>query len=193
MRFPASGPAGRVFAAVCVVVVAACASTSTMETSEPATTQPAAAVMSDGGVAEVARTANTGEIEQAQLAVTKATNASVREYAEQMIADHTQANQRLDELLQQQNLTTSQAPLANELRQNAATAMETLRSVEGDAFDRTYIETQISVHEWLLRSLDENLIPAARSDELETYLQTMRGTVAEHLERARQIRTSLGG
>ena len=54
------------------------------------------------------------------------------------------------------------------------------------------IADQVALHQWLLQTIDQVLIPSARNRDLERLLTDTRPTVAAHLEQARQIQNSLG-
>lgn len=84
------------------------------------------------------------------------------------------------------------APYSSALQSNAAQTLANLATWSGAAFDRTYIDHQIALHQWLLQSIDTALLPAARNDKLKAQIEAMRPTVQAHLDAAQKIRTSLG-
>jgi putative membrane protein len=75
------------------------------------------------------------EVEMARLALDKAASADVKKYAQQMIDDHTQANQELMQVASQKGVTLPSGPDAKHMA-----LMERLRSLSGAAFDRMYIK-----------------------------------------------------
>src|SRR4051812_47691479 len=77
---------------VCVIAGSACATSSSAMSS--ATMAPVIA-MSEAGVVDLTHTANAGEVEAAQLAAQRSSNDRVRQFAQQMITDHVNADQRL--------------------------------------------------------------------------------------------------
>src|SRR5207302_5558525 len=66
-----------------------------------------------------------------------------------------------------------------------------LASYDGADFDRHFIDAQIAQHQWLLDTLDQSLIPQARSNSLREALLAQRGVVASHLQAAKDLRASL--
>jgi putative membrane protein len=135
----------------------------------------------------IAQAANQGEIETSQPAVQRAQSPAVRQFAERMVADHTAANQRL--------LALGIAPQENEqsrrVTQSARQMGQALEQFPPHAYDRAYMDAQIALHQYTLTMLESYLIPSSRSGRLRTLLEEMRGTVAAHLEQARQIRGTL--
>lgn len=154
--------------------------------------QPAAAVMTDANISSIVATANTGEIEQARLALSKSSNRAVREFAQRMITDHTAANQQLEMVLQELNMRPVADPTSQQLMSSGRQTLESLGARSGEDFDRTYMETQVSIHRWLLATIDSTLIPAADSEELEELVVSLRPTVASHLQHAEQVVAGLG-
>jgi putative membrane protein len=67
-----------------------------------------------------------------------------------------------------------------------------LNTYSGVDFDRQYINSQVDIHQWLLNTLDNTLIPSANNRQLRDFLKTQRTAVATHLDRARQIQNNLG-
>lgn len=166
-----------------ILTVGACAPRSVEDDSA----FPVAPRFSNAEVVGVVTTANNGEIETSQPAVQKAASSDVRAFAQQMIADHTASNTRLAAL----GIANGDSDLEEQLRSSAARTTEVLQQYEGAAFDRAYMDAQIQMHQYVLTSLDNTLIPSATSSALRTELEQTRTSVAAHLERARAIREAL--
>jgi predicted outer membrane protein len=77
--------------------------------------------------------------------------------------------------------------LAAQLERTADETADVLRTVSEAVFDRTYMDSQIATHEWLLRTVDETLMPAARREDVRAQLRMVRATALVHLERARKV------
>ncbi len=147
--------------------------------------------LTDGEIAQIFMNANHGEIEHGKIATTRAASAGVRDFANMLIQDHAAADQRASEVASRANITPVDNELSRQLAANASRTAETLGTWRGAEFDRLFMDTQVELHEWLLRTMDENLIPSSRNPELRALLEAQRGSVAVHLARARQIRSSL--
>lgn len=81
------------------------------------------------------------EIQLAQTALQKATGADVKSFAQRLIDDHTQANNRIATLAQQQGVTL---PAAISAEQQAA--VDELTRFSGADFDRTYLDINAISH-----------------------------------------------
>jgi putative membrane protein len=141
-------------------------------------------------IAGVMTVANQGEVQQAQAALPHLTSQQARDFANMMIADHTAALNSARDVFARNNIAARDTNMeAASLKATSDTLVKTLRDTTSSA-DRTYIQSQINVHQDLLNRLDTKLIPAS-SGELRTLLQTQRMSVANHLDHARQILTTL--
>jgi putative membrane protein len=141
-------------------------------------------------IAGVMTVANEGEVKQAQAALPHLTTQQARDFANMMITDHTAALNSARDVFARNNIAARDTNMeAASLKSTSDTLVKSLRDTMSNA-DRTYIQSQVTVHQDLLNRLDTKLIPAS-SGELRTLLQTQRMSVANHLDHARQILTTL--
>jgi putative membrane protein len=161
-------------------------------TSAPGTlgSEPSEA-LTDGQVASALRAINVAEIDQAKIAVGKATNPSVKHFAETMIAQHGQAVKDIDELDAHLNLEPADSQLATELRVNATSVENKLTQNDDPSFDKAYIMSQIDAHRQALDTIDSRLMPAVQNQDLRQMLETLRPRVANHLQMAQTILDTL--
>ena len=155
-------------------------------------TEVAAAGMTDPAIAAMASVTNQGEIAASRLALERAQNASVREFAQLMVDEHTRAEQQMQSLLESQRLPKLQDAHAQAAIRSNEQTLATLRGLSGAAFDRAYTDAQVALHRWTLESLEQSLIPSARNDALEGFLEGMAPKVRSHLEMATRIQGELG-
>ena len=140
-------------------------------------------------IAGILTTANQGEIDQANAALGKAANAGVRAFAQMMVTDHTNAADTARDVFARNGITPADNATTNDLKTNGRRSTMNLNAYNGASFDRAYMQVQIDMHQWLLTNLDSVLIPSSRGD-LHNLLETTRGTVSSHLDKAREV---LGG
>lgn len=172
--------------AMVVFLMTACASTMS---SPFGNTQSGAWPESD--VAGIVMTANEGEVQQGNVALSRATSADVRAFAQMMVADHTAAMNTGRDVFSRNGITPAENGTTRELRETSQRTVTNLGTYTGTAFDRTYMQSQVDLHQWLLTSLDTALIPSATRPAVRSLLQTQRASVATHLDRARQILNGL--
>lgn len=177
---------------VAVVAMAAAACGSAVDDTTYAQPAPEGMmVMTDAMVADVFTTSNNGEIEQARLALNRAQDARVRDFAQRMIDDHSTANDRAWAAIDQNTVRAAGTDLARQLRENSRRTTDALRTYEGAEFDRAYVQAQVNMHRYVLETLDNTLIPAARNRDLDRLLTDTRPVIAEHLRLAQDLLRSL--
>jgi putative membrane protein len=155
------------------------------------TATPAASTLTDDEILQVTHTANLGEIEQGALAIAKARDSRVRELASMMVNDHTAAD-ATGMTLMQSGLTPTRSELSSSLENQAQAATMSLRSqLAGGDFDAAYVDTQVKEHEAVLDTIDQKLLPAARSAALRRYLGDVRPKIVMHLRHARDLQEAL--
>jgi putative membrane protein len=148
--------------------------------------------LTDPEVAMVVRVANLGEVREGQLARDKATDTTVRDFAQMMITDHTAASNKAEADLARAGIPSEDSQLSRQIDANSGTATESLRaSAAGRDFDRAYMDRQVEVHRSILGVIDQTLVPNARAKALKTVLNDMRKTVQDHLTRAQQVQSNL--
>src|SRR5690606_4226681 len=170
-----------------VLLLAGCQSSESFE--RDLTKPPVSEVeISDEEIAHMAGTLNQGEIVTSLAASEKATSAEVKHFARQMVTQHESALAYLEQELKMSDIKPERHRSSSELEANAQRLADTLNSEpEGDRFDRTYMEAQVSLHESALNLLDSTLIPNAEDKRLQAVLAGMRTTVNQHLEDARRL------
>jgi putative membrane protein len=145
----------------------------------------------DTEIAAVLLAANAGEIEESQLATTRADNTTVREYAAEMIREHTAATAQARMLFDSLDLVPDPNDTSRMLVMESEDAMRIMLAETGADFDRTYMSRQRDAHRSLLSLLDMSLIESVVSVELRMMLEQLRPTVAEHLAAAEEILSGL--
>lgn len=179
-----------------------------------------ASALTDPEIAMVLRRANDGEIQQGQLALMRATSPAVLSFAQLMVTDHTAANARQMALYMNRGITPADSDLSRQLVKEATDGLDMLRGVTdnpgntsdggaqdlggtdggtggpdgglGSAFDRAYMDVQVTMHTRVLMLIDSALLPAARDAALRAELDTTRAAVQGHLNDARDLRARLG-
>ncbi|ASN80354.1 DUF4142 domain-containing protein [Deinococcus ficus] len=126
--------------------------------STPAGAAGARPTPSDLCFAQQAASGDLFEIQSSQLALTRAASPDVRAYAQQLIADHTAASQRLKALA-----SGLQVPLPTAPQRPHAALLTQLGTLQGAAFDQAYMAAQLTAHEQAvnLHGLQSGRAPAA--------------------------------
>jgi putative membrane protein len=128
---------------------------------------------------------NRAEIELGELASTKATNESVRAFAEMMVEHHTMAQNQLKEIASDLNIA-----IPDTLDAAHQTLQAQLSDMSGYQFDSAYIRSQVMDHE-LAQQLMETEMEEGENDSLVSYATQTLPIINQHLEEALEIQTAL--
>ena len=167
------------------------------ESNPPASTESAApaapAVLTDANIAAIVLVANKMDIENAKMALGKTNNDAVKAFANQMVTDHTSVNKQATDLATKLSLTPKDNDTSHQLEQNADATRKTIGESKGAAFDKAYVDNEVTYHQAVLDMLDNTLIPGATNAELKSLLQNVQPAFQAHLDHAKHVQASLAG
>lgn len=147
--------------------------------------------LTDPEIALISELANKGEVEQGKVAQKRAKNARVKKFANMMVTDHGKAVQEQTKLLTKLAIQTDESALSSQFATESTTQLNALNQADAANFDRIYIDGQVDAHQKTLNTIDTELLPNAKNEELKALLTKMRGAVEHHLKEARDIQQSL--
>lgn len=152
---------------------------------------PPPAVLSDAEVLGLLATANDAEINAGQVGINKGQRQLVKDFALKMVTDHTANNLKIVETETKSTIKRVDSDVSRELKKNADAAIDNLKNAKDADFDKAYIDGQVMMHQELLNSLDQSLIPNAQNADVKAYLTDTRVVVEAHLKEAQSIQASL--
>ena len=155
---------------------------------------PAAAAAqkpNDAQIASIVVTANQVDIDAGKLAQSRATNADVKAFAERMVVDHTGVNKSATELAGKLKVTPEDNPTSQSLKSGGDKNLASLKTLQGAAFDKAYVDNEVTYHAQVLDALDKVLIPNASNAELKALLVKVRPAFVAHLEHAKHLQSTL--
>lgn len=146
---------------------------------------------SDPQIVGIVQAANQIDIDTAKLALTKTKNPQVKEFANQMISDHTALEKSVSDLAKKLGVTPEQSETSKQLKQQAAEEMKKLRSLHGAGFDKEYAPREVAFHQAVIDAASKTLIPDAKNAELKSALEGAAPLLQGHLQHAQQLQQSL--
>jgi putative membrane protein len=120
-----------------------------------------------------------------------AADPAVKKFAQLMITDHTGVNKSATALVTRLKVTPEANPTSQSLKSDGEKNVAHLKTLKGAAFDKAYIDHEVSYHQQVIDALDNTLIPGAKNEELKALLVKVRPAFVTHLEQAKQIQASL--
>ena len=154
-----------------------------------AAAQPAK--VSDPLIAHIAYTADEIDIKAAQQALQKSHNREVREFAQDMVRDHTAVNDKALALVKNLNVTPQDNDTSRALLKQADAERKKLAGLSGKAFDRAYAQNEVVYHQTVNNALQTTLIPSASNSELKDLLTTGLKIFQGHEQHAEQVAADL--
>jgi putative membrane protein len=146
--------------------------------------------LNDAQFSAIVQAINAGEIQEAQLAMSKATSPDVKRFARDMVVAHRDMQNKMTALLGRLQMTPSDNAVSNQLRSDTQGEVSTLQTMRGKEFDRDYIDAQVRNHNKALELLDE-MTPSVKDAELRAALIAARPKVEAHLREAERVQLTL--
>jgi len=148
--------------------------------------------VSDAQIAHIVVTANQVDIDAGKIAAARGTHADVKAFGQQMVTDHTGVNKSATSLAAKLKVTPEDNATSGSLKAGGEKNLANLKSLKGAAFDKAYVDNEVTYHQAVLDALDKTLIPGAKNEELKALLVKVRPAFVAHLEHAKKIQSSLG-
>ena len=131
---------------------------------------------------QMAAASDLFEIQSSQLALTKAQNPAVRDFARMMVEHHTNTTNQLMSAAQ----AAGMGMVTPQLMPMQQRMMTRLQAVSGKAFDRTYMRQQVPAHEMAL-ALHSNYAQNGDTPALKVVAAGAVPIVTQHLTQARTL------
>ena len=145
----------------------------------------------DAQIAAIVVTANQVDINAGKLAESKAGTPDIKAFGKDMVTDHSAVNKQAEALAKKLKLTPESNPTSQSLKDEGAKNVASLRKLKGKAFDKAYIDHEVTYHEQVIDAIKTTLIPSAQNEELKALLEKGLPLFQGHLEHAKQIQASL--
>ena len=151
-------------------------------------------VMATGGIAvepsdaEFATKAAVGgmaEVELGKMALTKATNTQLKEFAEMMVSDHGKANEELMLIAKKKNITLPAA-----VDEDHQKKMNDLSKKSGKDFDKAYAEAMVDGHKSTLKLMQDESKDGKDAD-IKAFASKTTPVVQAHLDMINKIHDSM--
>ncbi len=150
-----------------------------------------AAGPTDPQIAHIAYTAGNIDIAAAKQALKMSHNATVRDFAQQMVRDHEAVNAKALALVKKLHVTPEANPTSASLTKAADSEHAKLSKLKGAAFDREYLNNEVAYLKAVINALKSTLIPSAHNAELKSLLETGLTLFTEHQKHAEQMAAKL--
>ena len=127
--------------------------------------------------------ANTAEIQAGQLADTTSDSSAVKMFGQQMVTDHTTAQNDLKTLGTNVNVA-----VPDSIDSMHGSLIDTLKTLSGRAFDSVYIMSQIKDHQTVISNFQQEISSGNKTDVI-SYANKYLPKLQMHLQMADSIAT----
>jgi putative membrane protein len=148
--------------------------------------QSRAPKIDDPTIVAIFDAANTYDIETGGLAVKKARSKQVHEFGEMLVRDHKNVRQQGRDLAASLKVTPT-PPRDFALAKAHADAMKKLRSLNGTAFDRAFLQHEIDFHNAVIDAVTKSLLPATQNAQLKDLETKVAPAFVAHRDRAQNL------
>ena len=149
------------------------------------------AKLTDPQIAHIAYTAGEIDIKAAKQALEKASNKEVKQFAEDMVRDHTAVNKQALALVKKLKVTPEDNDTSKALSKQASEKLAEFGKLKGAAFDKAYVANEVAYHKSVDSALETQLIPSASNEELKGLLQTGLKIFQGHEQHAEHVEAEL--
>ena len=124
---------------------------------------------------------NMAEIELSRLALQKSNNDNIKQFAQQMIDDHTAAGEKLKQLAADKSIT-----LPQDVSSKQKSAKQKLDRLSGEKFDSEFVKQMVKDHKTVVKLFERQ---SERGEDAETkaFAAENLPTLRSHLEMARSM------
>jgi putative membrane protein len=147
--------------------------------------------LSDAEIASIAVAANKIDINYGKLAKEKSNNKEVVEFANTMIRDHSGVIDQAVALVTKLGVTPKDNAMSRQLNSGAEAMLKTLKSKNGKAFDKAYVDNEVAYHKAVINAVRTVLIPGSSNEELKGLLTAILPALDSHLEHAELLQKNL--
>jgi putative membrane protein len=120
--------------------------------------------------------ANASEIQAGQLAQQKASDPKIKDIAQTMVTDHTDAGQKLTALAEQKGVKVS-----SDLAPADQKEIDSFNKLDGKKFDRTYVKDEIKDHKQVLALLKKES-SSGKDPDVKALADQLTPTIQKHLD-----------
>ena len=147
---------------------------------------------SDAQIAHIVVTANQVDIDAGKLAQARAKGKEVKAFGKQMATDHSAVNKQAVALVTKLKVKPEDNATSQALKKGGDENVKKLKTLKGAAFDKAYVDQEVTYHQAVLDAIDQTLIPNAKNAELRELIVKVRPAIDGHLQHAKMMQASLG-
>src|SRR5262249_12087979 len=133
------------------------------------------------------------DIDYAKLALSKTKNKQVKDFAQQMITDHSSVSKTVKDLAAKLNVSPEDSQTSNSFKTQAEQMLQKLQGLQGKEFDKAYIDNEVAYHQAVINATKTVLVPSAQNAGLKSALEGAEPLFDGHLQHAERVQSQVEG
>jgi putative membrane protein len=126
------------------------------------------------------------EVQLGKLAAQKGSSADVKAFGQQMVDDHSKANDQLKTVASQENMT-----LPNSLDSKDQALYTKLQNLSGPDFDKTYVKAMVKDHEEDVKEFQKEA-DKGKDSGIKSFASQTLPVLQQHLSKIQSIQSNMG-
>jgi putative membrane protein len=126
------------------------------------------------------------EVKLGQLAAEKAANPDVKAFGQQMVDDHTKANDQLKSIAQGEGMT-----LPTDVNAKQQAMYNKLSKLSGAEFDRQYVKGMVADHEEDVKEFQKEA-NNGKDEKIKSFASQTLPVLQQHLDKIKSIQSKMG-
>jgi putative membrane protein len=126
------------------------------------------------------------EVKLGQLAAEKASNPDVKAFGQQMVDDHTKANDQLKSVAQSEGIT-----LPTDVNGKQQAMYNKLSKLSGAEFDRQYVRGMVMDHQEDVKDFQKEA-NNGKDEKIKSFASQTLPTLQQHLDKIKSIQSKMG-
>jgi putative membrane protein len=147
----------------------------------------------DPQIVGIVETADQIDINYAKLALAKAKDKQVKDFAQQMITDHSAVQKAVVDLAAKLHVTPADSQTSDSLKTQAQQTTQKLRGLKGKQFEKAHVDNEVAYHKAVINATKTVLIPSAQNADLKSALQGAEPLFQGHLAHAERVQSAIEG
>lgn len=157
-----------------------------LRTVSAAPVRPAARALDDATIVAIFDAANTADIETGELAVKKGSTKQIRDFGAMLARDHKMVRQQGRDLARKLGVTPT-PPKDDDSAKAHAAVMKKLRGLNGAAFDKAFLESEVAYHDAVIQAVQKTLLPAIQNAEVKDLVVKVAPAFVAHRDAAKNM------
>jgi predicted outer membrane protein len=147
--------------------------------------------MTDDEILSIITTLDTDEIDAAKHALGKKLTKRVLDFTNIMRKHHRLNLEQTSQLQRKLKMNIIQTPAVLKLKADDADGLSNVILLNGNNFEKAFIDLMVNAHTKALNMFDYQLIPSAQDNRVKEFLNDTRKNISNHLSMATKIQAKL--